>query len=140
MSIHNPNAAYTMRSSCRFGCPTVIGYISEANGQDVVRCSVCDRAQYNAPRTETGRAERTLTTVHNGIKPKQRARILLRDGRCVWCGTKENLQVGHLLSVADGFAQGLADWQINHDANLAAMCAECNAGLGDGFGKDTDEN
>jgi 5-methylcytosine-specific restriction endonuclease McrA len=120
-----------MRALCRFGCGTLDGYIRTAGAQDVVRCARCHRAQYNAPRVETGRAARTATTVHNGVRPAQRARILLRDGRCVLCGSKELLQVGHLISVAAGLAAGLTEVELNDDENLAAMCAECNVGLGE---------
>jgi hypothetical protein len=120
-----------MRTSCKF-CTCSDGHIETRNGQDCVFCNCCERFQYNAPKTETGREVRTVTTVHNGIKPKQRARILDRDGgRCVLCGSKENLHAGHLLSVAEGVRQGLAVEQINDDENLAAMCDECNAGLGE---------
>ena len=122
-------APYTMRAPCRWGCGTTQGYVTEANGQDVVRCANCNRACYNAPRVETGRAERTVTTVHNGIKPAQRARILERDGRCCLCGNRNTLQVGHIISVARGLEEGLTEAQLNHDENLAAMCAECNLGL-----------
>ena len=68
--------------------------------------------------------------VSYGIRP-QRARILMRDGRCVICGSREQLQVGHLLPVAGGLAAGLTEAELNDDENLAAMCAECNAGLGE---------
>jgi hypothetical protein len=120
---------YTMRAACQY-CGSLDGYIIEKNGQDTVRCSTCNRHQYNAPRVETGREPRTVTTVHNGIKPAQRARILVRDGRCVLCGARENLHVGHLVPVEAGLAQGLTELQLNDDENLAAMCAECNLGLG----------
>jgi len=33
-----------------------------------------------------------------------------------------------MLSVDDGHARGLPDLVINSDENLAAACAECNAG------------
>jgi hypothetical protein len=122
---------FERRGGCRFGCTTLIGepwadgYVRTANGKEVMLCSRCGRPQFVVER-----GARTVTTVHNGIKPTQRARILQRDGRCVMCSSKQNLQVGHLLSVADGLAQGLTEAEINHDANLAAMCAECNAGVG----------
>jgi hypothetical protein len=119
---------YQMRAPCRV-CKGTTGRIETKNGQDCVLCGGCDRFQYNAPKTETGRAPRTVTTVHNGIKPGQRARVLERDnGRCVLCGGKIDLHVGHLLSVNEGLKQGLTDQQINDDENLAAMCAECNLG------------
>lgn len=126
--------AYTMRAACRFceasGVITTDGTVREVNGQDVVRCARCNRHVYNAPRLETGRAVRTVTTVHNGIKPSQRARVLERDGRCILCGSRDGLHVGHLLSVAAGLEAGLTEAQLNDDENLAAMCAECNLGYG----------
>jgi 5-methylcytosine-specific restriction endonuclease McrA len=119
-----------MRKPCK--CGEVVGRIETRNGQDCVFCIACNRHQYNAPKTETGRAPRTVTTVHNGIKPGQRARVLERDsGRCVLCGSRNDLHVGHLLSVNEGVKQGLAEAEINDDENLAAMCAECNLGLAD---------
>jgi len=120
-----------MRAPCRFGCQTSDGYIRTAGAQDVVRCACCHRAQYNASRVETGRTPRSVTTVRNGIRPSQRARILMRDGRCVMCGSRELLQVGHLVPVAGGLAAGLTEAELNDDENLAAMCPECNAGLGE---------
>lgn len=124
--------SYTMRAPCRFGCGTDAGRMETRNGQDCVFCSKCNRLQYNAPKTETGRAPRTVTTVHNGIKPGQRARILDRDsGHCALCGASGNLHVGHLLSVNDGVRMGMTEADLNHDENLAAMCDECNLGLSD---------
>lgn len=129
----HPARPHTLREPCRF-CLTTVGsvwegYVVESNGQDVVRCSRCNRAVYNAPRTETGRTQRTVTTIHNGIKPNQRARILMRDGRCVLCGSRDNLHVGHLIPVVVGLEAGLTDLQLNDDENLAAMCEECNLGM-----------
>jgi len=40
-----------------------------------------------------------------------------------------NLHVGHILSVDDGMLLGLTEVVLNNDANLAAMCEECNLGL-----------
>jgi 5-methylcytosine-specific restriction endonuclease McrA len=120
-----------MRSPCKFD-GSLAGFIETKNGQDCVYCVKCARHQYNAPKTETGREPRTVTTVHNGIKPKQRARVLERDsGRCVLCGSTVDLHVGHLLSVVEGMKQGLNESEINDDENLAAMCSECNLGLSD---------
>lgn len=120
-----------MRAPCKFGCPTTKGHIVAVGLQDVVRCSLCNKAQYNAPRTETGRAPRTVQSTHEAIRPNQRARVLQRaHGRCEQCGSTELLHVGHTLSVADGHAQGLSDQEINSDDNLIALCAECNLGMG----------
>lgn len=121
---------FTMRHPCP-GCSGTNGRILERNGQDTVRCLQCARFQYNAPRTETGREQRSVTTIHAAIKPKQRARIILRDGgRCILCGATGNLHVGHLVSVDAGMRFGLTDDEINDDENLVAQCEECNLGIG----------
>ena len=122
---------YALREACR-KCGGNRGRIETRGGQDCVFCNSCDSFQYNAPKVETGRAVRTCSTVHNGIKPKQRARILLRDGSaCVIChATDKPLHVGHLLSVEAGLSVGLTERELNDDSNLAAMCDECNLGLG----------
>ncbi len=55
----------------------------------------------------------------------QQARILDRDhGRCVLCGTHEDLTIGHLLSLEDGARLGAATVELYSDANLAAMCED----------------
>lgn len=126
---------HKLRAPCRFcladRITSVDGFVVETNGQDVVRCVRCNRAVYNAPRVETGRAERTVTTVHNGIKPGQRARVLMRDGRCRLCGSTENLHVGHVIPVVVGLEQGLTEVELNNDENLITLCAECNLGMSD---------
>lgn len=119
-----------MREPCMCGHP--LGRLIEKNGQDTVRCLTCDRFQYNAPRTETGRAVRSVRTVHKGIRPSDRSRILERDGyRCVLCcATGVPLHIGHIVSVEHGIATGLTDDELNHDENLIAECEECNLGNG----------
>ena len=118
-----------LRDPC--ACGSSVGTILTKNGQDTVRCLGCDRWQYNAPKTETGRKARSVSTVHEAIKPAQRARIILRSsGFCELCGASGNLHVGHIVSVDDGLAHGLSDREINDDENLATMCEECNLGLG----------
>ena len=121
---------HLMRKPCQCGHPE--GRIETRNGQDCVFCAGCDRFQYNAPKTETGRAPRTVSTVHEAIRSKTRARVLLRANRtCELCGKGGNLHVGHLLSVAHGIAQGLTELELNSEENLAAFCDECNLGLGE---------
>ena len=124
---------YTMRKPC-VACGSEDGRIEQRNGQDCVYCLTCGRFQYNAPKTETGRAPRTVETVHNGVKPKQRARILLRaNGRCDLCGkggSEANIHVGHIISVESGLAGGLTEAHLNDDENLCALCDECNLGVG----------
>lgn len=122
---------FEMRKPCP-GCGGTVGFLTEVSGQDTVRCRACNRFCYNAPRTETGREARSVSTIHNGIRPGQRARILARDGaRCVWCKADDRpLHVGHIVSVEAGLVYGLADDEINDDENLVAQCEECNLGLG----------
>lgn len=121
---------HVMREACRF-CGNQFGVITNTNGQAVCHCSDCGKWLYNVPKAELGTIQRTVTTIHNGIKPKQRARILERaTGRCELCGSKDHLHVGHLLSVNDGLEMGLTEHEINDDENLSAMCEECNLGLG----------
>lgn len=118
--------AHAARCCCREG------FIVPRGGQDTVRCAACNSYCYSAPRTETGREVRSVSTVHNGIKPKTRFRIIERaGGRCQICGASGGvIHIGHLLSVEHGVAQGLTDAQINSDENLAALCEECNLGMG----------
>ena len=123
---------FAMRSPCP-RCNGQSGYVVDKNGQDTVRCNTCDSFCYNAPRTETGREARTATTVHNGVRPKLRSKILERDGhRCVLCHTTEQtLHAGHVVSVGAGIVAGLSDAEINDEENLIAMCEECNLGQGE---------
>ncbi len=121
---------FPLRRMCSY-CGSLEGRIETRNGQDCVYCCDCNRFQYNAPKTETGRKERTVSTVHEGITTGQRARILERaTGRCELCGAKTNLHIGHLLSVVDGMKEGLTEQVLNSDENLAAMCDACNLGMG----------
>ena len=118
------------------GCGCNEGIVVTVNGQDTVRCQSCNRGLYNAPKTETGRAVRSTSTVHAAIKPKQRSRIVERaNTRCERCGkpavaSVNGLHVGHILSVDDGIKHGLTDDVINSDDNLIAECDECNGGHG----------
>lgn len=125
-----PRQTITMRDPCaRCGCAS--GRIQTKSGQDCVFCTGCNAFAYNAPRVETGRAVRSVSTVHSGIKPKQRARLILRaNGRCELCGARGDLHVGHVLSVAVGLEHGLTERDLNDDENLVAACPECNLGLG----------
>jgi 5-methylcytosine-specific restriction endonuclease McrA len=119
-----------MREPCR-GCGCEDGTIEERGAQDVVRCLDCNRHCYNAPRVETGKAVRTVQTVHEAIKPKQRARVLARDNfRCVLCGSTKDLHADHVVPVKEAFDAGWNDAQINSDENLIASCAACNLGRG----------
>lgn len=119
---------FQMRQRCRCGNET--GRIETKSGQDCVYCLSCGKHCYNAPRTETGRAVRSLRT-RPDIKPGQRARILERDNAtCVLCHHADRpLDVGHVISVDAGRKLGLTDKELYDDENLAAMCQACNSGL-----------
>lgn len=119
-----------MREKCA-SCGGSFGELEIRNGQDCIIC-YCGRWQYNAPKTESGRGVRTVTTTHKAIKPKQRYRILERANRCCELCRKVGgeLHVGHAISVKDGHEIGLSDDLINSDENLLALCDECNLGAG----------
>lgn len=122
-----------LRKPCD-NCGESHGRVKRVGLQDTVRCVECGKFQYNAPRTETGERKVSLSSVHNAIKPKKRARIFERaGGRCEapGCGRSELLTVGHIVSVKVGLELGYDEVLLNDDENLMAMCATCNAGWGD---------
>lgn len=122
--------AFKMRKECH-GCSCPEGVIRERGFQDCVFCIQCGKFQYNAPRVETGKSVRSVTTVHNGISPRKRADVLMRaGGACELCHAVKHLDVAHLLSVKTGLEHGMTEAILNSEENLAAMCAECNAGIG----------
>lgn len=123
--------SHLLRTPCR--CGGEEGRIETRNGQDCVFCLKCGCHCYNAPKTETGRAVRSVSTARKDIKPAQRARILMRaSGHCELCGKTEGIMhVGHLLSVKDAMSGGLTETEIGDDENLAAFCEECNLGIGE---------
>ena len=114
-------------------CGSGSGFVTMVATQKVLRCNGCERYLYNLPKTETGDKPRTLSTTHAAIKPKQRMRIIERaNGRCETCGSRNLVQVGHVVSVADGHKLALPDAVINSDENLICQCAECNSGQSGG--------
>lgn len=120
----------SMRAPCtRCGSPG--GYISLRNNQQCVFCSSCHLFAYNAPKIETGQKPRSISSLHEGIPPSKRHRIIERaTARCELCGATVNLQVSHLLSVSDGLDLGLTENELNSDDNLALLCEACNLGMG----------
>lgn len=118
-----------MRAPCG-ACGSKDGYVTETNGQDVVRCLYCNQWAYNQPKSESGKPQRSVRT-RPEIKPSTKARIIERDnGTCVLCHSSDKpLHIGHLLSVHDGKIQGISEDELYDDENLAAMCEECNLGL-----------
>jgi 5-methylcytosine-specific restriction endonuclease McrA len=123
---------HPLRKPCII-CEKTQGYIIEKGSQDTVYCANCNTFQYNAPRLETGKPVRSVKTREN-IKSALRAKVIIRANRkCELCGKsceKASLHAGHLLSLEDGKAQGLSEEELTVEENLAAMCDECNLGLG----------
>lgn len=70
------------------------------------------------------------------IRPRMRQTVFLLDRyRCVLCGrlgeVNNPLQLGHLISVYGCNLLGYDPLWRDSPANLAAMCRECNLGLGE---------
>lgn len=133
--------SYEMRELCRWclkdgGGEVRDGFIRESNGQDVVRCSQCERACYNAPKRETGKPQRKLGT-REGMSQWQKERVIAECGaHCHWCGQspaehKIVLTVAHLLSVHDAInIFGMTEDEANDDENLLPCCESCNSHTG----------
>ena len=120
----------TLRSRC-VQCGNTKGYIEERNGQNCVFCASCRHFAYNAPKTETGQKPQSIASVHKGISPSRRHRIIERaTARCEFCGNATHLHISHILSVTDGLALGLTESELNADDNLALLCDYCNLGMG----------
>lgn len=120
------DTAHGLRSPCK--CGSWYGRIDTRGGQDCVFCAECGGWQYNAPRLETGRDVRSLST-RPGITPSQRFRVLDAHGhQCVSCGATGSLQLDHLISRDDAERAGCLDELIDSEWNLAPMCPECNSG------------
>lgn len=113
-------------------------YLTTVGQQDVARCRTDTYmepphyAGFNAPRRETGRTIRPLST-RPGISPSQRSRIMERDNfTCVFChNSNTHLVIAHLISENEGRQAGLTDRQLYDDENLVASCDECNSGQSD---------
>lgn len=132
MSALQEGLVYILRKPCQY-CGSTSGEIRPKGGQDVVYCECGKYAGYNAPRVETGRAVRSLSS-RQGLTPGQRHRILeAHDFSCISCGRRPpdvELQIDHLISRHDAEAAGCLDELIDSEDNLAPQCAECNSGKG----------
>lgn len=129
------NHPWALREPCkRCGCDR--GFINTVSGQDKVTCERCGIYQYMAPKSETGRETRTVSTGRKLMKPKKRSRLIDRaNGRCERCGKpgylcNTSLHIGHVVSVEDGKKYGLTEKEINSDENLIVECDECNLAHG----------
>lgn len=130
----NPVASYTLRESCKW-CNFTLGRMQTRNGQDCVYCGQCDRFLYNAPKTETGREVRSVTTNRIGIPPSQRSELMERaNRRCEVCGKSSDqsvMHVGHVVSLKHADKTNLTPEELNSNENLMILCDECNLGWGE---------
>jgi 5-methylcytosine-specific restriction endonuclease McrA len=85
-------------------------------------------------KAEIGIGTRSLSS-RPEIKPRVRMNVFRSDGLCCLVCARvaqpgRELVVGHIISVKDAEAAGWPESQTYSEENLAAMCEECNAGLG----------
>lgn len=124
-------ARIVSRAPCP-SCGCLGGVIEERGGQDVVRCAACRRYLYCAPRSETGKPQRSIRT-RPTMKPSTRYRILERDGStCQICHrTDRPLVVDHAIPVEWFKSEGVDPALADDEENLWAVCEECNSGKSD---------
>ena len=126
----------TMRAPC-LQCGSSYGKRLDLNGQATIRCAICARWNYNAPKLETGEQQRRVRT-RPSIKPSQRFRIINRaTGMCELSGfiptRKDGLdgvhEKSHILSGDDAHSADITIEEQNSDHNLACLCESCNSGM-----------
>ena len=62
-------------------------------------------------------------------KPQVRDFIFKKyTNKCVFCGSKDNLQIDHIISVYKAFLNKDLIGQLNTQQNLQLLCTSCNAG------------
>lgn len=116
-------------------CGEVLGYLVNRNGQLTTWCNGCDKYQYNTPHAELG-LRKVKPEKRREIKPSKRARVLKRwQHRCCSCGASAQdveLHIGHLVPISEKkhIAASKAEL-LDHEFNLAPMCADCNLGYSD---------
>lgn len=95
-------------------------------------CGACGLHVKWVPKRDLGLAPDNKRT-RPEISPSKRARILAAFNHiCVSCKRDDRpLEIGHLISIADGHQYGLTDDELFDDFNLVPMCDACNAGQGD---------
>ncbi len=126
---------FTMRAPC-VKCGSTVGYIIRKNGQDCLYCSVCDRYQYNAPRSERGLRPVELRK-DNDVSLTIEYKVIERANyRCEFCGASPQddpdrvFHVSHLLSVEDIKQYDFPPELVKHFDNLAWLCDRHNLGMG----------
>lgn len=69
--------------------------------------------------SESGHLKRT-----HPLSKSRRARVIARDGACVWCGSTDSLEVDHIIRYIDG--------GTNEMTNLRTLCHSCHGSRGGG--------
>lgn len=49
------------------------------------------------------------------------------ENKCYLCGSKDNLQIDHVISVYQGAVERIPYYRINSYENLMAICRSCNS-------------
>lgn len=97
-----------------------------------LRCSECGLFVKWVAKRDLGLAASDKRT-RPDIKPSKRAAILAAfNHTCVNCHRDDRpLEIGHLISDAEGHAFDMTDAELYDELNLAPFCDACNAGQGD---------
>lgn len=62
-----------------------------------------------------------------GNRKQVREYVFKKDNNtCVICGSKENLEIDHIISVRRGFDKSINITEINKIENLQTLCKSCN--------------
>lgn len=100
-------------------------YVNQPN---IHRCSVCMNQR---PSTKHDRGEAFSPEYRRTPSRSKRERVMQRyQYRCVNCSIKDELQMGHCISVAEGRDNAIDPELLNSDENYVPMCRSCNAEQG----------
>jgi hypothetical protein len=112
-------------------CGQMRGFQDRANPQKIL-CWECGSYCFFAKKVEIGEKPLTVSTARSsGFKPAFRFRVIERQhGRCWLCGADGPFHMSHLLSIDDGIKVGASPLELVDEANIVALCEECNLGMG----------
>ena len=120
-----------MRGPCQ-QCGTPDGVLEEVNGQDTP-CAAhgVRRFATTPPRPKLVGKRGRWRSGPTSPRANAPTSCCATAAHAIICHSTERLEVGHLISVADGARFGLDFDLIHSDENLAVMCATCNSGISD---------
>lgn len=99
-------------------------YIGQPN---IHRCPVCLNSRQS---TKFDRGENYAPNYRRTPSNSKRKRVMDRYRECALCESRDNLEMGHCISVADGRSKAVNPDLLNADENYAPMCRACNAKQG----------